>query len=82
MTTLEKVVDMVRGHLLTPPETIDAETNLYDVGLDSLDRIELVIEAEEAFGIDVRDAEIEGLETVGNVVRLVESRLVARHAGE
>jgi acyl carrier protein len=45
-----------------------------DIGLDSLEVVELGMEIEEAFGIEdgIPDAEIEGLKTVGDVVALIE----------
>jgi acyl carrier protein len=43
-----------------------------DLGLDSLDLIELVMELEEEFGITIADAEAEACRTVADVTALVD----------
>jgi len=42
-----------------------------DLGADSLDSIELMMEAEDEFGISITDAEAEAVATVGDAVDLV-----------
>lgn len=46
-----------------------------DLGLDSLDLIELVFKMEEAFHIDIPNADLAGLRTVGDAITYVEGRL-------
>ena len=46
-----------------------------DLGADSLDNVELVMALEERFGIDVPEAELEGVQTVGQAYELVASKL-------
>ena len=49
-----------------PVETIDGDTRFeQDLGLDSFDLIELLIEVEDAYGVVLTDAEAAGLHTVG-----------------
>lgn len=43
-----------------------------DLGVDSLDWIELWMQIEEYFVIDVSDADADGVRTLGDLVRLVE----------
>jgi acyl carrier protein len=43
-----------------------------DLNADELDRVELYIDLEEAFGVEVLDAHAESLVTVGDVIALVE----------
>lgn len=50
-------------------------TDLFDeLGADSLDRVELVIELESEFSIDIDDEEGLALRTVGDVVALCERK--------
>lgn len=42
-----------------------------NLGLDSLDHIELGMALEEEFGIEITDEHLEEAETVGDLVRLV-----------
>ncbi|MBA7589678.1 Acyl carrier protein [subsurface metagenome] len=42
---------------------------LDDLGLDSLDIIELIMELEEEFNIEIPDKEAEKIKTVGDVIK-------------
>jgi len=53
------------------PEEYDPRTTLDELGFDSLDRVQLLMILEAAFGIEVRDAEWELVETVEDAVDLV-----------
>ena len=46
-----------------------------DLGADSLDLVELVIDLEETFDITVDESELEGITTVGQALDLVKSKL-------
>lgn len=48
---------------------------LEDLGADSLDKVELAMELEDQFDIDIGDKETEELITVGDLIRLVEGKL-------
>ncbi|MGH2757186.1 MAG: acyl carrier protein [Actinomycetota bacterium] len=50
---------------------------LGDLDLDSLDTVELSLGLEERFGIEIPDEDLEGLVTVQDAVRLIESKLAA-----
>lgn len=54
--------------------TIDARFG-DDLDADSLDLVELVMALEEAFGIEVPESELEGIETVGQAFELVTAKL-------
>lgn len=59
-----------------PPEQLVREARLVeDLGLDSLDAVELAISVERKFDIEVPEEELTKLKTVGDMVALVESRL-------
>ena len=46
-----------------------------DLGCDSLDVVELVMECEDQFGIEISDAEMEKINTVQNLVAQVKTSL-------
>ncbi len=48
---------------------------LDDIGLDSLDKVEVVMAAEEEFDIEIGDDEGKAVETFGQCVQLVDSKL-------
>lgn len=69
--TAEELVRNTINEKWEPPDSYTLETLLTDLGGDSLDRVELVMVFEEELNIEVADAEIEKLKTVGDVVELV-----------
>ena len=46
---------------------------IVDLGIDSPKALELLVELEEALGIDITDEEAAGFETVGDVLTYVEA---------
>ena len=46
-----------------------------DLGIDSLDSVEIVLELESAYDIKIEDEEIQNLKTVGDIMKLVESKI-------
>ena len=52
--------------------TVTADTRLDDMGADSLDRLELSIAVELAFDIETSDDEWAAVETVADIVGIVE----------
>jgi acyl carrier protein len=54
---------------------VTRETKFTDLGADSLDHVELLMDLEEEFDIAVSDCEIGTIETFGDAVALIERRL-------
>jgi acyl carrier protein len=44
-----------------------------DLGADSIDAVELIMNIEEAFDIQVSDEDAQGIKTVGDLVKYVEA---------
>ena len=54
---------------------IDVNTQFSDLGADSLDTVEMVMELEEEFDINIPESEALNLRTIGDVVRyIIENR--------
>ena len=64
-----------------PTDTITPETSFEELNIDSLDKINISFEVEEAFNIAIPDDALGSLRTVGDVVRGVE-RLVAEKSAK
>ena len=54
--------------------TIEAKF-IDDLGADSLDTVELIMQFEEEFGIEIPDEEAEGLLSVGQAVDYIKNKL-------
>ena len=50
------------------------DSNLKELGLDSLDLVEIVLDGEERLGITFENEELLNFKTVGDVVRSAESK--------
>jgi acyl carrier protein len=69
----EKVREILSKELNIPEEDITLESNFTDdLGIDSLDLVQLVMELEEAFDITIDDAE--AIKTVQDAVSFVEKK--------
>jgi acyl carrier protein len=61
-----------------PVDTITLETTFEELNIDSLDKINISFEVEEAFEIAIPDDALGSLKTVGDVVRGVEQLVAAK----
>ena len=72
----EKVRDIVADLLDIDPETVKPESKFQaDLGADSLDLVELIMEFEEQFGGEISDEDAQNITTVGEAVQYVEDRM-------
>jgi len=71
----EKVVDIITNYADVPKESVTLETNmLKDLGLQSIDFIDMVCDFEEAFGYEVPERDFRKLVTVKNIIDYIEEK--------
>jgi len=81
MTPLETLSRLIFEVADFPVEEVRPELDLYsDIGLDSLDMIELLMAMEVRFEMDVSDDECEAMKTVKDALELVEAKSAVRAA--
>ncbi|MDR3277436.1 MAG: acyl carrier protein [Oscillospiraceae bacterium] len=69
----EKIQQALAAQFETDSAKITEDTNIVaDLGADSLDLVELVMEIENEYGISVTDEAIYGCKTVGELTRYIE----------
>ncbi len=69
----QRVYEIVAEQLGVSKEQITRETHFVnDLGADSLDTVELVMELEEEFDINIPDDSAEKIQTVGQAVEYIE----------
>lgn len=72
-STRERVIDIVASQLGVDKDKITPETSFVnDLGADSLDTVELVMELEEEFDINIPDDAAEKIQTVGEAIHFIE----------
>ncbi|MDA3130648.1 acyl carrier protein [Aliibacillus thermotolerans] len=73
--TLERVKKIVADRLGVEESEITLEATFKDdLGADSLDVVELVMELEDEFDLEISDEEAEKISTVADVVNYIESQ--------
>ena len=71
-----KVKKIVCDQMDVDMERVTPETSfINDLGADSLDTVELVMEFEEAFDLNIPDDEAEKIQTVGDAVEYIEEKV-------
>jgi acyl carrier protein len=69
MSLEEKVIKLVMEQLDVTKEECSLEASFIDdLGADSLDLVELIMEMEEAFGVEIADEELEKIRTIKDVI--------------
>jgi acyl carrier protein len=72
----ERVKKIVCDQMGCPMEQVKMETSfINDLQADSLDTVELVMEFEDAFDIDIPDSDAEKIQTVGDAVNYIQSKI-------
>ena len=72
---VEKIITLTAEHLGISEDSITAASTFKeDLGVDSLDLFELVMELEEEFGIEIPSEDLEKLATIGDVAAYIEAR--------
>jgi len=75
----QKVVDIIVDKLAVAPAEVTLEASLAnDLGADSLDIVELILEFERVFEITIPEDQAEHIKTVGQVVEYLEKRLAEK----
>jgi len=74
--TLEEIRSIIVDLLGVKPEEVTRDASFReDLGADSLDLVELIMEFEDRFGGTISDEEAQQIETVGQAVDYVEQRM-------
>lgn len=70
---LEQMRKIICEFVDIAPEEITPDTNIRsDLGLNSLELVNLAVEIEESFDVEIPDREAMGLETVADAIAVIE----------
>ena len=74
MSTFDKVKEIIIDKLGVEEEKISSEASFVDdLGADSLDTVELIMQLEEEFGIEIPDEDAEKITTVQAAIGYLDS---------
>lgn len=69
-----KVKDIIVNKLGVDKDEVKPEASFTnDLGADSLDTVELIMELEKEFGVTIPDSDAEKIQTVGDAVAYIEN---------
>ncbi len=75
---LERVIRIIAEYSDVPPEEINENTNIRaDLGLNSLELVNMAVAIEDEFEAEIPDREALGLETVADIVAVLERYVTA-----
>lgn len=71
--TFDKVKSLIAERLSVEEDKITEDASfIEDLGADSLDTVELIMQLEEEFNITIPDEEAENISTVGGAVKYID----------
>ncbi len=74
MALIDDVKEVVVEQLNVNPDDVKEESRFVeDLNADSLDVVELIMELEEKFDIEIPDSDAESIATVGDVIKYIET---------
>lgn len=72
----DKVSEIIVDQLECEKDDVTMEASITDdLGADSLDVVDLVMSIEESFDVEIPDEDVEGIKTVGDIVKYIESKV-------
>ncbi len=72
----ERVIEIVFEQMGASRDKITAETSfIQDLGADSLDTVELVMEFEDEFDLNIPDEDAEKIQTVGDAIKYIQEHV-------
>ena len=72
----DRVIDIVCEQMGASRDKITPETSfIQDLGADSLDTVELVMEFEDEFDLNIPDEDAEKIQTVGDAVKYIQEHV-------
>ena len=73
MSTFDKIKEVIIDKLGEEESAITEEAHFVnDLGADSLDTVELIMEFEEEFGIEIPDEDAENITTVNSAIKYID----------
>ncbi|CCV63972.1 Acyl carrier protein [Alteracholeplasma palmae J233] len=74
MPVFNKIKELIVNELSVDESKVALESRLVeDLGADSIDAVELVMNVEEAFNVEISDEALQNLKTVGDLVSFIET---------
>ena len=71
----DKIREIIVDQLDVDEDKVTTDASITeDLGADSLDVVDLVMNIEESFDLEIPDEEVENIKTVGDIVKFIEAK--------
>lgn len=81
MALEEKIIEAVAKVAKRKPDEVRLESSFDDLGMDSLDRVCLLFELEQMFDVSIPESEVQGVQTVKDIVQRLGPHLASSPSG-
>lgn len=79
----QKVKGIIEEQLMVDKSEItDNASFIDDLGADSLDTVEMIMDFEDEFGFEIPDEEAEKIETVGDAIDYIKQKKLSEKSGK
>ncbi len=73
----QRVISVIAKTQRIPPEKISPDSTFEELGLDSLDSVNILFALEEEFDIDIPDEDTRDIRSIGQMIEGIEKFLAA-----
>ena len=70
----EKIKDILSEQLGISQDDLTMDSAIEDLGVDSLDLVEIIMALESEYDIDISDDDVEKIKTVGDIVNYIKDK--------
>ena len=71
----ERILNIIAGYIDAPYEALNEETNVFDLGVDSLRMIKIIMELEEFYLVKFDDKEIVDIRNASDIEKIILEKL-------
>ena len=74
--TAQRIIEIISDKMDKPADSLTLDMHFVnDLGCDSLDTVELMMDIEDEFGVNIPEEDAEKLETIGDAIKYVEEHM-------
>jgi len=78
---IQRVLKVIAASKRLPPETVTIDSEFVDLGIDSMDAVEILFALENEFDINIPDDEVRTVRNVRQMCEGVDKLVTAKSAG-
>jgi acyl carrier protein len=78
---IQRVLKVIAASKRLPPETVTIDSQFVDLGIDSMDAVEILFALENEFDINIPDEDVRAVRNVRQMCEGVDKLVAAKSAG-